>query len=139
MTTILDTGLGAESSYNGFMFSIKALQDVEVQALYAESQSPLSIDVTIYSASGAWEACKSRFAAWEHVGNGSFTKVRGALNEPCLISRSVFTLKSRSVTRLGLAQPVCIKSNSVHSFYIHTADTAGVGFNSGNGLVTACE
>ena len=73
--TILDTGLGAESAYNGFMFSIKALEDVEVQALYAESQSGLPIDVTIYSASGAWEASKSRFAAWKQVGRGSFAKV----------------------------------------------------------------
>ena len=120
MTTILGTGLDAESSYNGFMFSIKALQDVEVQALYAESQSALSIDVTIYSASGAWEACKSRFAAWEHVGNGSFTKVRGASNR--VVSHLTISLRRDEVkkpdeTRAGAA---CVYQIELGAQFLHS-------------------
>jgi hypothetical protein len=73
--TILDTGLAVESAYNGFVFSIQALEDIEVVALYAESECGVPLDCTLYTASGAWEACKTQLSKWKEVGTGHFTKV----------------------------------------------------------------
>jgi hypothetical protein len=99
MTTQLATERTVQGANYGFMFSVRCKKAVDVHALWAASQRPGTVAVTIYSAIGHWDACKTNQTAWRVIGTGEFT----GKDEP---------------TRIVLDAPLSISSGLTRSFYL---------------------
>lgn len=119
MVRTLATDLPVQSAYYGFMFSVHATEDLEIVALHAMSEVNIKISAKLYATkTGTWETFKADKSAWQEVAEGTFAE-------------------RRVLTRIALPKPVQLRSGETKSFYIHTSDLAGVGFNTDSSAVSS--
>lgn len=77
LNNMLQTKKKVQSAYYGFMFSVAAAEnhDVEVIAIHAVSEVNIGVEASIWSANECWQSCKTMEGSWKEVGKGLFSKV----------------------------------------------------------------